>query len=234
MEPTLEIFAAQLIVVGSFNPPIFSPEWLKSHGLIGSDDCDAAIQNDSYAITPEIARFETDWFSLQVVQNQFALVSKGAVTPQLKDLLIGIFTIIDQTPVSAAGLNYIGQYKIPSRDAYHRIGDILAPKTIWAKFYSAENNESLGLAELTIQVDSGIRGNEVRATERVKKINLSVSPFVPHGVQMKFNDHNPIIVDVKNRKNSAELLIDLVNNHWESSMEESKKVFIGVLKEAMA
>ena len=86
MEPTLEIFSLQIVILGNFNPPVISPSWLNKNVLIGDEDTKSAMESASLAITPDISRFETEWFSMQVIKEQFVLHSKGPVTPALKDL----------------------------------------------------------------------------------------------------------------------------------------------------
>lgn len=79
MPATLEIFESTIIIIGSFNPAIFSPDWLAHSNLIGKDDAISARSRESLVITREVAVVETDGFMLQVLENRFALVSKGAV-----------------------------------------------------------------------------------------------------------------------------------------------------------
>lgn len=235
MEPTLDIFASQVVVVGSFNPPVLTPSWLEANKLIGSGDAEFAMQSESLAITPEISRFETEWFSIQILKQQFALMSKGPVTPALKDLLIGIFTLLPHTPVTAIGLNSIAHYRIGTTAAYHMIGDILAPKPIWNKFYPDSKKQNVGLESLTVVINSVARGEDISPMARVKRITLSPSDKLKsNGIQLFLNDHFPIFVEKGSKVSPCDMLLDISEKNWQSSMDEATVTFLGILSAATA
>ena len=94
MAATIEISNSSIVAVGNFNPPIFSPDWLERNKLIGEDDAEGARNDAGLVISHQISRFDTEWFTLQVLEGQFSLISKGPLQPMLKDLAIGIFTLI--------------------------------------------------------------------------------------------------------------------------------------------
>lgn len=230
MEATLEVFSCQIVVVGNFNPAIFSPEWLAQHGLIGRDDAEEAKSNDSLLVSPTVSRLETDWCSLQVVQNQFVVLTKGPVTPSIRDLVVGIFTVIDQTPIQALGINFIGDYKMPTTESWHKVGDVLAPKTIWHKFFPEENN-SVGLTELTIQVDKHNRA-KIEPTNERTRLSVSYSTKIMNGICFSINNH----FDVADKKispkdSSADLAVTLISKNWDQMMVQSKELFANVLAE---
>lgn len=231
MEPTLEIFNSQINILGSFNPPVISPAWLKSNDLIGSDDADCAMEGDSLAITPDICRFETEWFSLQVIKQQFVLFSKGPVTPAFKDLAVGIFTLLEHTPVTAMGLNSIADYKIYSVDEYHKIGDTLAPKKIWNSFYPDSDNQSVGLQEMTLQINPVKRGEKVSG--RQKRVSFSSSEKLPNALLFTFNDHFPVTADKKSKQSASDVTVEIIQTHWQTSMDEAKNLFSSVIKQAI-
>jgi hypothetical protein len=149
-------FSSAIVAVGAFNPAILTPDWLEKNQLIGSDDAENARNFEGLIISQQVTVFETDWFALQVLDNQFSLTSKGALSPTLRDLASGIFALVPHTPVTALGLNFLGDYKMPSLDQYHKVGDILAPKDIWSKIYPPEEN-SVGLMSLSVKIQNGKR-----------------------------------------------------------------------------
>jgi hypothetical protein len=235
MEPTLEVFGSQVVVVGSFNPPVLTPGWLEANKLIGSGDAEFAMQNESLAITPEISRFETEWFTVQILKQQFALMSKGPVTPALKDLLVGIFTLLPHTPVTAIGLNSIAHYRIGTTADYHMIGDVLAPKEIWNTFYPESKRQNVGLESITMVINPSERGVPTAATDRVKRITLSPSDKIKsNGIQIFLNDHFPILPEKSSKVSSCDMLLDITENHWQSSMNDATSAFVGILKAATA
>lgn len=231
MKPSLEVFESHIVIVGSFNPPVISPSWLKENGLIGAEDEKVAMESPSLAITPEISRFETEWFWLQVIGMQMSLNSKGPVTPAIKDLAVGIFSLLLHTPVTAVGLNATGHYKVYSQNDYHKIGDVLAPKTIWNSFYSDSDTQTVGLTELSLEIHPWKRGGE-RKNVPHRRVSLGVSDKVENGVRLNFNHHFPILADEKKKK-AGEVLIDIIESDWQSSMDEAEKLFGCVLNQAI-
>lgn len=232
MVPVLDIFGAQINVVGEFNPPIFTPEWLRDNELLGEADTESAKKSAALVITPDVVRFDTEWFYLQVVRQQFVLNSKGPLTPAFKDLATSIFSLVAHTPMSAIGLNFVADYKISNSALYHKIGDALAPKKIWYKFFEPSDTQSVGLTELVIEVDPFKRGEEA-TDSAVKKFTVRASKDIPNGVFFALNDHYPVKVTPKSGETQAERTIAIIEEHWEPSMTQAKDVFLGVLTEAM-
>lgn len=230
MTRTAEIFASSIVAVGAFNPAIFSSDWLERNGLIGIKDAEVARQNKSYVVTNQICAMETDWFALQVLENQFALTSKDALSPALKDLAVGILSLLPQTPISAIGINFMGHYRITSEDEYHKIGDVFAPKTIWNELFPGENS-SAGLDNLTIRIEPTPRG-KISETGDAKRISLQPSTKIKSGIFLSYNDHRVVHVD-EDDLTMAEHAAKIVNDNWQSSMEDSIRVFDGLISNAL-
>jgi hypothetical protein len=229
---TAEILASSIVCVGDFNPAIFSPDWLERNGLIGSSDADAVREGSagkSLLVSHQVASFETKWFSLQVLENQFSLTSKDALSPAFKDLAVGIFQLVPHTPVVAVGLNFLGHFKLPSEEAYHRVGDALAPKDIWQKLYPKEMS---GLADLTIRVQRGTRG-EAPKTKDEKRISVQPSQVIKFGAFLSYNDHHDVSAPDEGGPRPAEKVAAIIDKTWESSWGDAVRVFDGLLTWAL-
>ena len=171
MPYSAEYLASSIIVLGNFNPAIFSPDWLERNDLIGSEDADIARNPDqegNMVIANQVARYGTNMFAIQVLENQLQLSSKGVLTPAFKDLAASIFQLLSHTPVTAVGLNFECHYKLDTKDQAHLVGDVLAPKDIWNSLYPDDNS---GLFNLAIQVQHGSRENPINANDK-KQINV--------------------------------------------------------------
>lgn len=55
-----------IVLLGSFNPAILSPEWLRQNDVITQYDVDHAIERERLLVHPDIAAAEFRTFSLQV------------------------------------------------------------------------------------------------------------------------------------------------------------------------
>lgn len=234
MAYTPELFSSAIIAVGDFNPAIFSPDWLERNGLIGKDDAETVrdgSQGQPLLVSHQVATFETKWFALQVLENQFSLTSKDALSPAFKDLAVGIFQLVPHTPVGAVGLNCFGHYKLASEDEYHRVGDVLAPKAIWKFLYPGE---SPGLADLTIRIQCAPRGEPLK-TKDEKRISVQPSSKIKFGVFLSYNDHHDLSTsDDDDVRPAAERVADVIENQWESSWQDAVRVFDGVLSRTLA
>lgn len=106
-EPIKE--SATIVVLGRFNPAIINPTWLRQVELIRRSDEEVAL--DSLAITSDFSMFTTDWCRLQATQNRLAIeaTSQSGYEP-IRDLMVGIFRILEHTPVVSFGLNCDQQF----------------------------------------------------------------------------------------------------------------------------
>jgi hypothetical protein len=124
-----EISGSIIVLVGSFNPKIFQPEWFARHELLPQGEADAA---EIKLIVPQVCHFETERFIVQVTEQQFLAATKpNANSAPLRDLVQGAFFILEHTPVSAMGLNSAMHFATGGEEHWHRIGDKLAPKDMW-------------------------------------------------------------------------------------------------------
>ena len=233
MKRKAEILASAIVAVGDFNPAIFSPDWLERNGLMGKDDADTVregSQSNSLIISHQVATFETKWFALQVVENQFSLMSKDAFSPALKDLAVGIFQLIPHTPVTAVGLNFMAHYKLTSEDEYHHLGDAIAPKKIWNDLYP---DEHAGLADLTIRIQRWTRGEQLNSKDE-KRISLQPSNVLKFGAFLSYNDHYDVSVADNTNRRPAERVAMIIDKKWEPAWEDAVRVFDGLLSAALA
>lgn len=232
MAHTAEILASSIVIVGDFNPAIFSPDWLERNDLIGKGDADTAregSQSRPMIVSHQVATFETEWFALQVLENQFSLTSKGAFSPAFKDLAVGIFQLVSHTPVTAVGLNFMGHFKLASEDEHYRVGDVLAPKEIWDALYPDERS---GLEDLTIRIQKGTREEPLK-TKDGKRISVQPSKKFKFAVFMSYNDHHDMGAIEEDGLRPAERVANVIDNEWESSWQDAVRVFDGVLSMAL-
>lgn len=222
-----EILTSSIVVVGDFNPAIFSPDWLERNKLIGEGDAATAregSQGKETVITRQIATYETEWFTLQVLEGRFTLTSKGVLSPAFKDLGVGIFQLVSHTPVRALGLNFVGHFKFDSWEQQNKIGDAIAPKDIWNSLYP---DTFAGLEHMTIRIQHGSR-EKVTETRDEKRVNITPSRIVKYGVSLSLNDHHDVTVG-DDDLTPAERVAIIINEQWEHAWDEAVSVFDRVL-----
>jgi hypothetical protein len=226
----IQIFTSSIVAIGDFNPAIFSPDWLERNGLIGEGDAAVAregSQGRPLLVSHQVTTFESEWFALQVVENQFSLTSKGVLSPAFQDLAASIFQLVSHTPVSAVGLNFSGHFKFANEEDYHKVGDVLAPKDIWSSLFP---DESAGLDQITIRFHRGTR-DKPEKTKDEKRITLQPSRNFKYGVFLSLNDHHDVTIG-EEALTPAERVAIIIDEQWKPTWENTVNVFDQLLSSA--
>lgn len=123
--PESEVLNLSVVIIGNFNPAIFQPEWLKNKGLIRENE---ASPENLKVIHPELTVIETEDFSLEVRPSRFQFqTSQEPFREPLKDLIVNIFKLLGETPVSAFGINFTRHFKFNDKKDYVNFGYFLSP-----------------------------------------------------------------------------------------------------------
>jgi hypothetical protein len=166
---------ASIVMVGSFNPAIFQPLWMGAQNLIRREEAETA---DIRVISTEVTDFSTEWFQLQVLKNRFMILSTDPMHyAPLRDLAAELFLLLPYTPVQLLGLNKTLHFKVPSNEAWHRIGHLLAPKEPWNAIM-----ETPGLRSMLIQ------GRHKQPGGGVLQIKVEPSVPVQQGLRVDVNE----------------------------------------------
>ena len=227
-----DIFSSVIVANGDFNPAIFTPDWLERNNLIGPEDANEARQSQSIVVTRQVSVVETDWFVLQVLEEQMTLSSKGALSPTLKDLAVSIFSLVAQTPVRAFGMNFFGDYKMATVADYHKVGDVLAPKDIWHKIFPP-NDFNTGMMNLVMRVTPGARELGNPTSNDHKNVTIQNSVRVAGGIHMQMNDHRDISAFDDHELTKAEYAAKIIDEQWQKSWEEAVSVFDQLLSSVL-
>ena len=83
-----EISGVGIVVLGSFNPAIFTPAWFALHGLLPKSVADSA---DLKVAHQQITEFVYDWLHLQVMTGRFSVDTRQAPHTRPGDLVVRIF-----------------------------------------------------------------------------------------------------------------------------------------------
>lgn len=197
---TPEISGANIVLLGSFNPKIFQPEWFVRQNLLPGEEAQAA---DIKLIVQQISHFETERFIVQVTEDRFTAASKPNANPApLRDLVQGAFFILEHTPVTAMGLNCQMHFPMESEAAWHEVGDRLAPKQIWKEILPGRP----GMASLTIlTTKEEPKGAQVR-------VRIEPSVLVKQGVFFETNEHYPAP-----EADALKGLMQILGDRWEEA-----------------
>jgi hypothetical protein len=179
MKATQEIWGGSIVVVGSFAPATFHPAWLEQHNLIRKEE---ANRTKVEFVHSEVALLELGWAKLQVQQERLLIISTdpSQLLP-MRDLIAGLLTLLEHTPVKQLGFNREAHIRMPSEAEWHRVGDQLVPKTIWQRCLDGR----VGMRSLTVEGQ--------RPGSEAKYVRVRIEPSMqvtPHGVFIHFNEHH--------------------------------------------
>lgn len=203
--------AFTIVLRGSFNPAIFHPSWFKANGLIGPSEVEGVEWEKEFMVHPDAAVFEIAWFRIQVDKDRFlAATSQESYTEPLRDLVMGILTLLSHTPLRALGLNCDFHYQFLSTDRLNAVGHRLAPKPDWECLL-----KSPGLRTLTME---GSRPDNLPGYILVK---VEPSSEVRPGLYVNVNDHYGLATDGEPSR-TTETAVVILKDQWADSINRSR------------
>ncbi len=192
--PACEKDGAAIVLNGDFNPKIFHPSWLALQKLIREQE---AAEAQVEVTSREVAQFSLDWLVVQVVPDRFAAIAnERSRFESLLDLVVGVFTVLEHTPVTGAFVIRNMHYRMPTREAYKGFGDMLAPKPPWGELLT-----NIGLQSQTMV------GKRPESSSKAVRFKVERSNVVkPNGIYFESNELFELGPDVKNVLKYVEVL----------------------------
>lgn len=200
MKLSPQIQELSLVVVGDFNPAILHPSWFAGSNLIRSSEAQEAKLE---VVHHELASFELSWMRLDSTTNRLSVSTRQEpYFAPLRDLLEGLMTLLEHTPVHALGINWGFYYSLPDKSAYDKFGHSLAPKQFW----------SPGLVDpKTLRVV--IREEYPRTHKGYIDAAIAAEGKLPHCVYLFVNDH--IVLDSSTNERPTNQLKRLLSENWD-------------------
>lgn len=218
-----EINGASLVLVGSFNPAIFSPVWFARENIVTDAQADEA---DIEIIHKEIARFTLADFRLFVVHDRFQIETSVAPFIRMYDMAAKLFgETLPHTPLLIAGINRHAHFVVP-QDLVDRIGHKLAPPQVWGDWakciLSGKGTRHGGMRSLTMEQ----RDFEDRIKGHIR-VRVEPSQRVA-GIYVDFNDQYEVS-DPSSPDGTAEIL-ELMGKNFDKSMRRAEELMDQVLR----
>lgn len=212
--------ALSTVLLGHFNPVIFSPDWLLTNRIIGPDVAAFAREKGVEVMAPPITSINFGSMKMLVEEQRFMLLVGDEPLVRARDFPISCFRLLRHTPVSALGLNFNVPVVATDQERWHRFGDMLAPKAPWGEF-------------LVDQTDTRHGGLRSIAVERK---GADTDPFTYIRVSLAINEANPLegLLTINHhfalgdgeRLSTAGEASDLIDQHWEAAVQTAKDIAV--------
>ena len=124
-----ELTGASLVLIGNFNPSIFTPAWFAWQDLLPEKTVNVS---ELQVAQPQNTAFRADWLEFKALPERFAISTTQSPFIRLRDLGIRIFRDkLPHTPLRAMGINRQVHFLVNSLEERDRIGRSLAPVEPW-------------------------------------------------------------------------------------------------------
>jgi hypothetical protein len=206
----LEIGGSTIVLLGAFNPRIFQPMWFEARGLLADVDVDP----NSLVLTDGFVSFETGVVSVFCARDrcQFATTDKTPTPDIIRDLAVGTFTLLGETPVWEVGVNHATHIPRQRR----RWDDVVAQFGDPQKSLVLLTDQALQTVALVAPRDDGREGQ--------RTVQLQPSARLEEGVWFTMNDH-VVVYPVDARESiGAKEAVEAMEGIWDSSRELSDEI----------
>lgn len=219
MKEYLQISSLTIVLVGDFNPAIVQPFWLANKKLIREQEGkDAKID----VIHNELSQFDISIGSIQVTNDKFIIgTSNEGFYEPVRDLVIGTFKTLSETPIRAIGLNHIFHFSFPTEKQYIEFGNRLVPLSPWQKFFVEPR-----ILDLEI-IDRKVKDRD-HGYYRIKIQPSSEKLTTPYGVVFSINDHYDVGGKQEDERNGT--LIKQLQENWSSSLKKANETIDAIWK----
>jgi hypothetical protein len=205
-------------ILGNFNPAIYHPAWFKHHNLIGSDDYDYAMdktKNKFEVVHQSLCSFAiNDGLNILSTIDKFQISGGTYLNPKIRDLIIGTFNILGETPINAFGINRIMDFKMDNHDQFIDIIQKIAPLE---KFEGIMSSPSLKELEISSKSDD----------DRIINIRILPTKKFEYGIFIEVNNHYD-----KDNQDKLEIpeMLNMFEGSWSDLMESSLSIAKAIIE----
>jgi hypothetical protein len=211
MEINPEINRIDVVLLGNFNPAIFSPAWFAAQGLIGEQESEEAKVE---IIHSDVAIFGLPWCRAQITRDRFSVFTEQeAYFGILYDLIVNTFKILEHTPIHTFGNNWGMHFKCESEKEWHNFGHFLVPQEPWKGIF--EDSAMLKLEMVEKQPPKDPLSGRIQ-------IHIEPSRRIKHGIFFNINHH--FETSEKEAINGCHLIMSKFESIWEKSRENAKNI----------
>lgn len=211
LDENIERKELNIVFLGAFNPVIITPIWLASKSLIRESEANKA---NIKIIHNEVVEFELDWVAFNVTQRRFQITtSQEPYFEVVRDLVIGIFSILKETPISAFGINHNHVITLKTQERYYEFGNKICPLSNWS-----DTLNDARLQKVEIVDKSSKLKDEGSITITIYSISEKGLSFV---VGFNINDHYNF-----DEQSNLKFNTSYISKYWDRSIDIANKLLI--------
>ena len=215
-----DISGVNIVILGNFNPVIFTPAWFVLHDLLPKSVTESA---NLQIVNQWLTIFNTDWLSLQVETERFSASTSQAPHIRVCDLVVRAFKeYLYHTPLKAFGINREIHFQVKNLVERDRIGRTLAPVESWGDWSEelGTDGKNGGMTSLTMtQINP-----EGRAVGGQINVKVEPSRRVGNGQKGVFVHVNDHYVTDKTGPGTVEDLMGLLEVNFDTSIRRSEVI----------
>jgi hypothetical protein len=127
-----ELGGSSIVLLGSFNPAIFTPHWFARWDIVSAKEADNA---EVFLIHPEIANFRLGSKLVQVEPSRFLVETSEGPWIVIADFVVTTLKEhLPHTPVHRLGINRTVHFSVGDEATRNAIGRMLAPTKPWGEW----------------------------------------------------------------------------------------------------
>jgi hypothetical protein len=129
-DPEGGVSDVQVVMVGSFNPGIFTPEWMRLHGF--DEVFGEAIEANANHNPPVVSVLDLGLAaSIYVAPNRFLFSCPMDLADKMLLLTTGIFKTLEHTPVDWVGVQRVHRESFKGREGAEEAFNKMVPSDPW-------------------------------------------------------------------------------------------------------
>jgi hypothetical protein len=221
-----EILGASVVLLGQFNPAIFSPAWLAKTGVISEEEAAAAEKPVTH---PQIAHISIEHLTIGVETGRFSVSVTSDPIVRVLDITVQLFRdLLSHTPLRAFGINYSEDWRVESFQKRLALGRALAPIGPWGAWGESLNSDDPdrtgGLLELVMKKPFAPEGDGATKMEGHQRVSIGPSSEIKdkyRSVSMSVNHHRELAPE---NSEGALRVIDLAEREFDGAIADAKKL----------
>ncbi|KJU81702.1 hypothetical protein MBAV_006104 [Candidatus Magnetobacterium bavaricum] len=221
---------SEIVLLGSFNPMIFHPEWFERYKILPLHDTQWAkrhrpeevalkdatgtiLNNPIIYVTHTITQLNFQSLAFRVLNNSFYCETKDRGSfNTVKEAVIKTFSILEHTPINAVGINFVGALEVKKKA--DSVLKFIFMKNDLASIFG--DNYNIG-GSIIIKEDT-----------RIISCHIGSSLTKDNIIDYLINFHSDI---EKDESISANKAVDIITNSYDASLEYTTRILQSLLGE---